>query len=268
MQCFYHFVCQVENNNMRKNIHLKVITFFYCIFCFSIHSFSQKTEINLNAYSGLFSFRGDGAAKNTEIISLPYTSPQFSTINAYGKNLRLSCSFEIQAQRITKSNFIFGLGICYELLTSKINIDTIIIVPGGIVYYPTDSYPATGATKLKNSYFNLNPFVGKRFTKNKLSIDVLVGVDMAFCLRSHESSNASFVTNLANTITIDIQKLTTDVEKPKPTLDFRPRLQFKFAYKKVGILLGYSLGLTNYQNAGNGKAFSNFIRMGVSFRLK
>jgi hypothetical protein len=42
----------------------------------------------------------------------------------------------------------------------------------------------------------------------------------------------------------------------------------KAEYKNIGLLLGYSLGLTDYKQKSEKAAYSNLIRLGISYRLK
>ena len=158
--------------------------FFIVVFLTSVQfSYGQKTEINLNAYSGLFSFRGAGAASNSWIISYPFISPPTQyTINPYGRKSQFSYALEFQGQRITKRKNIYGLGISFEALTSKVNIYKVGI-SGDPAYL---EYTATGKTKLKNTFVTLNPFVGHRFLYHKMTFDLLTGFDLAFCLNSKE----------------------------------------------------------------------------------
>ena len=51
-----------------------------------------------------------------------------------------------------------------------------------------------------------------------------------------------------------------------PNLDIRPRIEFTSYYKKFGLTIGYSLGLTNYSDAGLG-AYSRMIRFGISYKF-
>lgn len=217
-------------------------------------SFGQKTEINFNAYSGLFSFRGDGATSNSWINFDPYTRPDKFTSNPYGKKSGFSYTFELQGQRVTKTKNIFGAGISFETLTSKVAIDT--VTQNGIIYL---QYSADGKTSLKNTFVTLNPFAGHRFSYRKIDFDVLAGFDIAFCLKSKETGNATASNNAI---------YTADNDKAKPSIDFRPRIQIKTQLRKVGLLIGYSLGLTNYQIKNNPKAYSNFLRLGLSYQLK
>ena len=217
-------------------------------------SSGQKSEIVFNAYSGLFSFRGNGSSSTSWINSNPYTSPWKYTSNPYGKKSEFSYALELQGQRVTKHKNIYGLGISFEILASKVNIDT--VTANGFLYW---EYSASGKTSLKNTFVTLNPFVGHRYSYHKIIFDLLAGFDLAFCLKSKEVGNAT---------TSNDYYVTVENNKPKPSIDFRPRIQVKTQINKFGLLAGYSLGLTNYQIQNNSKAYTSFLRLGLSYQLK
>ena len=236
--------------------HTKFYKLFFIVIIFftsAQFTYGQKTEINFNAYSGLFSFRGDGGSLNSSINFNPYTTPEKYTSNPYGKKSEFSYAFELQGQRITKNKNIYGLGISFEALTSKVNIDT--VTENGIIYL---QYPANGKTTLKNTFVTFNPFVGHRYSYGKINFDLLAGFDLAFCLKSKELGNAS-INNKAYA--------TVENDKAKPSIDFRPRIQIRTQINKFGFLAGYSLGLTNYQTQNNLKAHTSFLRLGLSYQL-
>jgi len=246
---------------MTKTIIYKL---FFIILIFLVSgklSYGQNIEIKFNAYSGLFSFRGNNATSNSSIISNPYpfySSPTKFTSNPYGRRNGFSYSLELQGQRLSKRKNIFGLGLSIEVLTSKVSINKLVISgdPAAL------TYAATGATKLNNTFFTLNPFVGHRFFYRNLIFDLGAGSDIAFCLESKETGNA---TTNATDYNIKVAN-----EKGKPFIDFRPRIQLKTQIRKYGFLLGYSLGVTNYQtlNWSHPKAYTSFLRLGLSYQLK
>lgn len=238
-----------------KHINItKAFTLIIILLISKQFSYAQKTEINFNAYSGLFSFRGDGSSSTSWINFNPYTLPNRFTSNPYGKKSEFSYSFELQVQRVTKTKSIYGAGISFETLRSKVAIDT--VTQNGFIYW---QYSADGKTTLRNTFLTLNPFVGHRFSYRKISFDVLAGLDIAFCLSSKETGSAT-----ASDKTI----YTADNDRAKPSIDFRSRIQLKTQLNKVGLLAGYSIGLTNFQTQDNPKAYSSFLRLGVSYQLK
>jgi hypothetical protein len=219
-------------------------------------SYGQKTEINFNVYSGLFSFRGDGAASKSSIISYPFIhTPRTFTENPYGRGTGFSYALEFQGQRLSKRKNIYGLGISFEELTSKVNIDKV-----GISGDPAFlQYAASGETKLENRFITLNPFVGHRYSSYKIKFDLLAGFDLSFCLKSKEYGSAT---------TSNQSTFTVENDKTKSSIDFRPRIQIKTEINKFGFLAGYSLGLTNYSTQNNLKAYTSFLRLGLSYQLK
>lgn len=217
-------------------------------------SYGQKTEMNFNAYSGLFTFRGDGSSSRSWINFNPYTSPSKFTSNPYGRKSDFSYSLELQIQRVTKAKNIYGLGVSFETLASKVSIDS--VSQNGFINV---QYSANGKTSLKNTFVTLNPFVGHRFSYHKIKFDILAGLDIAYCLNSKETGNATASNKII---------YTADSDKAKPSIDFRPRIQVKAQIQKVGFLMGYSLGLTDYQTQNSSKAQSNYLRLGLSYQLK
>lgn len=239
---------------MRQSKLIKIIFIVVILFASIQFSYAQKNEINFNAYRGLFSFYGNGSASNTWINYNPYTSPDWYTSNVYGRKSKFSYAFEIQGQHVTKRKNIIGSGLGFEALTSKVTIDT--LTENGFLYW---KYPASGKTTLRNTFITLNPFVGHRYSYHKATFDVLAGCDLAFCLKSKEAGKAS---------TNNKDFVMAENDKTKPFIDFRPRVQIKMKINKVGFLAGYSFGLTNYQAENNLKAWTRFLRLGLSYQLK
>lgn len=97
-----------------------------------------------------------------------------------------------------------------------------------------------------------------RYSYRKINFDLLADVEAGICLKSKELGRAT--TNHKDYIRVEN-------DKPKPSIDFRPGAQLKVQIKKVGFLAGYSIGLTNYQTKNNSKAYSRFLRFGLSYLL-
>jgi hypothetical protein len=222
-------------------------------------SFCQKNQFAFNIYSGFFSYTGNGSA-GSSTINYGIQTPTPYTSNVYGKKSSFPISFEAQFIKITKSDFLYGAGLSYDILKSKIKINKVQFSPEVVLINQSYLYDADGNTKLKNVYFNINPFIGKRFSKNKMTLDLLGGFDFGMCLKSTEKGSA--------TITSTNGKVSSNSSKSYPSIDFRPRIQFKAGYKKTGIIIGYSLGMTNYQSLTTSKAYTNFLRLGLSYLVK
>lgn len=220
---------------------------------------AQKNEFRINAISGLFSFRGSGTASADWIIDNPQNgSPVVYTRNPYGKKSAFSYSLELQFQRATNSNIIYGAALSFESLTSKVDIDTVFQNS-----FAGSVFPARGSTNLKNNFITLNPFAGYRFGKKEINFDFVAGIDFGACLKSREQGKAED----AGSVNYFTEKVTNN-QISKPAIDIRARMQLRVSYQKYGLLAGYSLGLTNYQSKNNLKAYSSFLRFGLSYRLK
>lgn len=220
----------------------------------SQYTYGQKTELNISAYSGLFSFRGNGSASASWINLNPYLLPDKFTKNPYGKKSGFSYEMELQVQRVSKNSNIYGLGVSFEKFRSKVNIDT--------VYqnaFISTFYSASGKTTLSNTFISLNPFVGHRYLYRKITFDLLTGFDFAFCIDSKEEGNAT----TTNKVEVSVNNKLT-----KPSIDIRPRIQIKTQINKVGFLVSYSYGLTNYQTQNNLNASSRILRFGLGYQLK
>ena len=238
-----------------------------CTVIFAVYTYGQKNELSVNAYSGLFSFHGNGSVKTSRFtdgfnLGIKDHKPP-KTYNIHGRRNAFSYTIEAGVMRNTKMNLLYGMGISYEVLTSKVNIDS-------FVYYGepvTSQYDAIGYAKLKNTFFTISPVFGKRFLKNKFAIDILAGFDLAFCLKSHEKGRALLVN-----IGPYYEVIETNNDVPKPNIDFRPRVQIQGYYKRMGLLLGYSLGLSNYHLdiddlRDKTKSYTGFLRVGLSYKL-
>lgn len=222
------------------------------IFIFTLCTYGQKTGLNFNAFTTFFGFRGNGTTKTSYINGYQLKSDA-STNNVFGQTGDFSYSFELQGQQITKQKFIYGLSIGYEVDNSKVSIDSVIINDAN-----KPRYPATGKTVLKNSFITFNPFLGHRFITSKISLDFSIGLDLAFCEKSEEK--------IAINVFQDHPKFTND--RDKPAVDYRPRIQLKAQFKRLGIIAGYSIGLTNFSEKPNTKAYTKSLRLGLAFRIK
>lgn len=223
------------------------------IFTFVNFSYGQKTEINFNAYSGLFSFHGNGTATNSS-VGWSQFDPVWRTSIPYGQKSAFSYAFELQTQRITSKHFIYGVGLGFESLQSKVHIDTSVFSA-----FIVNVSPANGTMILKNTFITVNPYLGHRYSLGNISFDLLAGIDIAYCLKSTELIWQTPDTKAS---------LVAQNDLAKPTFDIRPRIQFKTQIKKFGFIAGYSLGLTNYQSQDNKKAYASFLRLGLSYQIK
>lgn len=238
---------------MKKVIYRRLLLMPSFALLTAASCYSQSTEFNLNAYTGMFHFRGPASSSYTTV----YTGNVNRVDLPYGRSSGFSYGAELQGMRVTKQRIIYGAGLSYESLESHAGIDSVGLVGfAGVTYGPT-----TGKADLRNQFITLNPFAGYRIWRGKIKLDVLIGVDAAFSLNRTLHSNAPEYRDRKE-------------EVDGPLLDFRPRLQLNARLHKWGILAGYSRGLTNsYQYTGyeyvkQKKAFTEFWRFGISYRVK
>jgi hypothetical protein len=213
---------------------------------------SQKTEIRAGFSSGLFSFSGSSATSHSffnysQSLGITYTN------DPYGSNEGFSYGLVADMQRIAKNNFIMGFGLAWEKLRSKQLIDA---VSG----YSTNN--AKGTTYLEFNFINTNPFAGYRIHSGAVSIDIVGGFDIAFCVKAREEGKATASDGKAFRSSLDRKTITTDI---------RPRIQAATTYKRTGIYFGYSIGLPDYMKnyiGGNPDAHSRLLRFGITYQLK
>lgn len=237
----------------------KHVLFFIFLSTLANITFGQKTELKVNVYSGLFSFRGNGSASSSPVnIS---DAPQYWNFKPYGRKAGLSYSFEFQVQRVTQQNHVFGLGISWEELKSKASIDTIrcgFCVPGHSIDV------TKGKETVATSFLTFNPFVGQRFNAGRIKLEAVAGVDLSICTRVQEI--AKFAALQSDKYTIIEQN------KRQPFGDIRPRVQLSAIYDRISISTGYSLGLVNFQHTDNRPylpttVYTNFLRLGIGYKL-
>ena len=219
----------------------------------AVQSSAQDFEFALQAQSGFFNFYGKNAAHISFMSESDVSSFPNLTDIYYGKKPAVSYSLGADLKFLTKTEWFLGAGAAFESLQSSVKIDTIYSFAGVSAAY--------GQTKLMNQFINLNPYIGKRFEMEETPLDVSVGIDIGFGLSSHEKGKAKRG---------DGSEVRTDLDHEMPNVDLRPRIQVVGHFDKIGVLLGYSRGLTNYypdQGGAQPEAYSAFLRVGISIVL-
>ena len=212
-------------------------------------AYGQETEYSVHLNSGLFSFGGESATA-ISWIDHRMNGPN-RTNNPYGSNNALSYGLMAQAQRVTQSQFVFGLQTGYEVLRSSVQITDINAV-----------IDASGNTIFRHSFINIYPYLGYRFSVRDFDIDVKLGPEAGLPTSSKENGEA--------TLHDDGSTITTNYERNMPDTDYRLRSSATIHYQKWGFSVGYSYGLYNYRSGwigGTNKAYSRLIRLGVSYKL-
>lgn len=212
---------------------------------------AQDLQIHANLNSGLYSFHGRGTTAVSRINGTTYTN------NPYGTKGGLSYGLSLDVKKITKSKFIYGADLGYEMLRSKVKLDYTDVI-GDIA----SSF--AGRTYLNTSFINLFPFLGGRLNAGGQAFDLVAGMDIGYVLRAREDGDAKSTDNAQFHIE-------TSRDRKELNTDFRPRIQLSTSFDRVGGYIGYSYGLKSYLGGMIGsstEAYSRMLRFGLSYRLK
>jgi hypothetical protein len=242
---------------MKKHL---LLFFSLCLFT---KVYAQKFELNVDAYSGLFHYGGDGTATTSFIET---GTPNY-TYDPYGNKNGFSYGAGLRLQYVTKGGFIIGAGADYEILRSRVDVS--VYQP---IYYTIneDSGPediqtlpsTTGHTALRSQNINISPFIGYRIMIKKTNIDLMSGIDLGFNINSYDKGSATDGVN--NTYS-------TNVKLANSPTDLRLRFGAAAGYGRFGFTASYAYGLTNLYKStlmdGNFNAHSELIRFGLSYRL-
>ena len=104
--------------------------------------------------------------------------------------------------------------------------------------------------------------MGKRYEiLNGILTDIKLGLDFGVCLSIKEEFNLKSIQgdNVSGSLDID-----------KPQVDYRPRLEVVNYFRKIGLSIGYSYGLTNYKSlyGSTMDVKSRYFRLGLSYLIK
>jgi hypothetical protein len=243
---------------------MRVVFVFLLVILLSTKVIGQHTEFLIHLGSGVFSFGGSTATKSSRLFY--YDKDNFSSDNPYGRKSGFSYELGFQTQRLTKLNYLFGFQAGYESLSSKVKIDKLW---GGYNYEVSD-----GKTILTHQFLNFHPYFGKRMILFKeVGTDLTLGLDIGICLNYKEHA----VVNCANGVKLEgtEHELYTFIYDTKPKYDLRPRFEFINYKKRIGFIIGYSFGLTNYTPGSyyavnqewTYKVYSRLIRIGLIYKI-
>jgi hypothetical protein len=212
---------------------------------------AQDLELHANLNSGLYSFHGGGTTAVSRINFATYTN------NPYGTRGGLSYGLSFDLKKTTRSKFIYGADLGYEMLRSKVKLDYSDVI-GDIA----SSF--AGRTYLNTSFINLFPFLGTRFNSQRRPIDLVAGLDIGYILSANEDGDAKSTDNAQFHIE-------TSGDRKTLNTDFRPRIQLSTSFDRIGCYIGYSYGLKSYKGGMIGsspEAYARMLRFGLSYRLK
>ncbi len=101
--------------------------------------------------------------------------------NPYGRSSGFSYGLTAQAQRITKSRFVYGIQAGFESVASQVVITPVF----GAFFIDTSG---NSRAILRDQLINLHPFLGKRFDTQRISLDATLGVDLVIGLAERLST--------------------------------------------------------------------------------
>lgn len=248
----------------------KLLLITACLFLF-LNVRAQKLEITLQGNSTLSHFRGSSAVSDATIQESYIMPDSNKTNNPYGKKYAVGFNLGVQAQVITKSGFIAGLGAGYELLRSSVTINSVLPALVFIDFLPNTNYvaygyPANGSVNLNSSYLNLSPYIGYRVQLKTVSFDIIPGAECALGLWQTEKGSAASVSNG--------QKYTTSYPRKMPPVDTRLKLGLTTNYQNLCINFAYARGLSNYNRnnvyptSGKIDIKTELFRLGIGYRLQ
>ena len=212
---------------------------------------AQDLEVRASLNSGFYSYYGSGATAVSRLNSGTYTN------NPYGSKGGLSYGLSLDLKKITRSRFIYGADLGYEMLRSKVKLEFDDVI-GDIA----SSF--AGRTYLNTSFINLFPFLGARLNARRQAFDLAGGLDIGYVLSAREHADAKSTDNAQF-------HLETSRDRKSLKTDLRPRIQLSTNFDRFGCYLGYSYGLMNYKGGligSSSQASSRMLRLGVSYRLK
>ncbi|MBF9254413.1 outer membrane beta-barrel protein [Pontibacter sp. 172403-2] len=213
----------------------------------------QKLEITAQLHTGVSKFGGASAASSSFILVSDVAGSNSYTINPYGRGFGLNYGAGAQLQLVTDRRLLLGAQVAVEQLRSRINI-------GGIYSFRSDSR-AEGHATLQSNFLNLQPYLGRRLYLRTIEMDLTLGTDIGFCLKSTEHGQATDAYG---------NDVTTSLERHKPAIDFRPRLGIAAYRKHLGLAFSYAHGLTNYTSGyegANSEVYARVLRLGLLYRL-
>jgi len=228
---------------------------------------AQKTEVSIQANSGLFRYSGTAATSySPSTEASPYGQDYFN--NPYGSKNSISYSGDIQVQHVDKKGFIAGIQAGYEILRSVVGINgyfpSYYFYPGfNIAFSQGAPQPATGQDVLVNQTINISPYIGYRLQIKKIRLDLLPGISLGFNINSYDKWKGT-----DNNSGIIFQGNTKLADAPMD-------LQLKFAsvayYNKWGITVSYAHGLTNLNKYMygylNSTAHSELLSFGIAYKI-
>ncbi|UOG73776.1 hypothetical protein MTX78_16820 [Hymenobacter tibetensis] len=232
---------------------MKYATLLACALLTAHISYGQKTEYSAHINSGGSAYRGPYAADGSVFTISDNGNVPFDTNSPYGRRIGFSYGLAAQIQRVTPTRDVFGVQAGYGVLQNRRNITEI----QGYIFRA----PSSGHITLTNRSVDAHPFFGRRFVVKVVDLDLTAGPELSLLYRIHVVENITTAGNLL---------YASEYDRDKPRLDLRARLNLAAYYKHIGLVVGYSRGLTNYYNNdtyGTRELYSHIVRAGVAYRI-
>lgn len=249
------------------------------VMCFIISAFhvsAQELEFLVSGNTGLFSFTGNNTSRTTQ---LNYSEDFYDlfgigvyTSNSYGSRGGLAGGLSASFQRISKRNSILGIQAGYETYQSRVDINAVNTY-GTLASKPvTETHEdATGKTNPGYYTINLSPYIGQRIESKLVMYDLNALVEFVHILGTYEKAKAIDASGDLHSFSYSSSTVPSNFKNSNPVFqDLRFGLRLTTYYKRIGITLGYSLGVVNYSydfGYGENIATSRIARFGVTYKL-
>lgn len=221
-------------------------------------AFAQRYEFSVHIISGLFNYHGSGANSESFIDKASNGIGSNYVNNPYGTKPTYSYGVAVQVQCVTPVRLLWGMQAGYENLRSSVDLYQDNHLP-----YTFYTVPPTvaGYNILSSDVFNFNPFLGYRIKLKQVSVDAVIGLDVAVGFSTHQKGQTK-----ADDGSTDYVDLSWGKE-----LDPTYRFELKASYRRYGISTGYNYGVFNYNGRSLGassQVFSRMMRMGISYKIR
>ncbi|MDB5235018.1 MAG: hypothetical protein JWR44_2011 [Hymenobacter sp.] len=216
---------------------------------------AQHSELIGRAGVGLMQFGGANAVGTSQVNYGGYGGGYTNT--PYGSRLGTGFAIGFRVQHVGQRQGVLAFDLGYDWLRSRTAIDY-------INFYDPLNGPqsANGTTHLQTQ--NVTGFLGlgRRFQGNIITIDALLGPELAYVFNFHEKGNGTYDGG---------SDWATDVRNRAPNrFDFRLRADATAWCRRLGFNASYSYGLLNYQSGLIGaspEVYSRTLRVGLAYRL-
>jgi hypothetical protein len=222
---------------------------------------AQKVEFSLGTSAGLFNFTGKSAASSSSVTE-DYNGMGNHINNPLSTKSTINYGFSGQVQKVSASRFIIGLQAGYEVLRSKMSIDTVYRPVFSLFYNINTPNPYSIASKgqsiLVENTISLNPYIGYRLSHGNYRLDPMPGIDIGFRLNSNVKGSATASDNTVHPVNYNIKELNRDT---------RLKLALAAGCKHYALTASYAHGISNYSAGDGGTAYSQLWRLGIAYRF-